>query len=293
MKDLSMPHYTEKLLIKPDLSPAAAGESMVVTPETTGFDYLTMRVRKLAAGKRFSTQTDSAELGIVILGGRCSVESSAGSWSDLGSRAHVFDGMPTALYLPIQTEFTLTARTDCEVALCYSRAEDKFPARLISPNEVEVEVRGGANATRQINHILKPEFEAQRLMLVEVYTPSGNWSSYPPHKHDVHSPPGEVDLEELYYYKVDAPEGYAIQRVYTADGRIDETLTVRDGELVLIPEGYHPVVAAHGYNVYYLNALAGSARSMAASDDPAYAWVRQTWNEQDPRVPLVSSAKGN
>ena len=97
----------------------------------------------------------------------------------------------------------------------------------------------------------------------------------------------DANLEEIYYYKIDRPEGYAIQRVYTPDGRIDQTLTVRDGELVLIPEGYHPVVAAHGYNVYYLNALAGSARSMAASDDPAYAWVRQSWTEKDPRVPLV------
>lgn len=288
-----MPQYPEKLLIKPDRSDAASGETLVVTPASTGFEYLTMRVRKLMAGEKYSSGTGSAELGIVILGGRCSVESTAGSWFDLGNRAHVFDGMPTALYLPIQTEFTLIAESDCEVALCFSRAEEKFAAQLITPDEVEVEIRGGANATRQINHILKPEFAAQRLLLVEVYTPSGNWSSYPPHKHDVHSPPEEVDLEELYYYKVDAPEGYAIQRVYTADGRIDQTLTVRDGELVLIPEGYHPVVAAHGYNVYYLNALAGSARSMAASDDPAYAWVRQAWTEQDPRVPLVSGVKGN
>jgi len=204
----------------------------------------------------------------------------------------VFDGLPHALYLPIETEFTVSAATDCEIALCFSRAEEKYPARLITPDEVEVEVRGGANATRQINHILKPEFPAQRLLLVEVYTPSGNWSSYPPHKHDVHRPPDEVDLEEIYYYKIDRPEGYAIQRVYTPDGRIDETLTVRDGELVLVPEGYHPVVAAHGYNVYYLNALAGSARSMAATDDPAYAWVRESWREQDPRVPLVTGCGG-
>jgi 5-deoxy-glucuronate isomerase len=103
----------------------------------------------------------------------------------------------------------------------------------------------------------------------------------------VHNPPGEVDLEEIYYYRLDRRECYAIERVYTADRRIDETLSVRDGELVLIPEGYHPVVAAHGYNVYYLNALAGSARSMAASDDPDYAWVRGAWREQDPRLPMV------
>ncbi|HVQ40016.1 MAG TPA: 5-deoxy-glucuronate isomerase, partial [Pyrinomonadaceae bacterium] len=275
------------LLIKPVPSVAGAGETMLVTPESTGFEYLTMSIRKLAPGEEFSSETGACELGLVILGGRCSVESSAGSWADLGSRAHVFDGLPTALYLPIKTEFTLVASTDCEVALCFASAEEAFPARLIKPDEVEVEVRGGGNATRQINHILKPEFPAQRILLVEVYTPSGNWSSYPPHKHDVHNPPEEVDLEELYYYKVDRPEGYAIQRVYTADGSIDQTLTVRDGELVLIPEGYHPVVAAHGYNVYYLNALAGSARSMAASDDPDYAWVRQSWAEQDQRVPLV------
>ena len=288
-----MPHYTKNLLIKPVRSGAGSGETLVVTPESTGFEYLTMRIRKLRRDEKFSSETGASELGVVVLGGRCSVESSAGSWSDFGSRVNVFAGMPTALYLPIQTEFTLLAETDCEIALCFSRAEEKFPARLIMPDEVEVEIRGGANATRQINHILKPEFPAQRLLLVEVYTPSGNWSSYPPHKHDVHSPPAEVDLEELYYYKIDRPEGYAIQRVYTPDGGIDQTLTVRDGELVLIPEGYHPVVAAHGYNVYYLNALAGSARSMAASDDPAYAWVRQSWTEQDPRVPLVSGVKGN
>jgi 5-deoxy-glucuronate isomerase len=285
-----MPPDTGSLLIKPIPSVAESGETMLVTPESTGFEFLTMSIRKLSGGEKFSSDTAESELGLVILGGRCSIESTAGSWSDLGSRAHVFDGLPTALYLPIKTEFTVVAETDCEVALCYSRAEEEFPARLITPDQVEVEIRGGANATRQINHILKPEFPAQRILLVEVYTPSGNWSSYPPHKHDVHSPPEEVDLEELYYYKVDRPEGYAIQRVYTADGRIDQTLTVRDGELVLIPEGYHPVVAAHGYNVYYLNALAGSARSMAASDDPAYAWVRESWSEQDPRVPLVKGA---
>jgi 5-deoxy-glucuronate isomerase len=287
-----MPHYTKDLLIKPVSPLDPSGDTLVVTPESTGFEYLSLRIRKILRGERLSSETGSSELGIVVLGGRCSVESTAGSWFDFGSRANVFDGLPTALYLPIETKFIVVAETDCEVALCFSRAEEKYAAQLIKPDDVEVEVRGGANATRQINHILKPEFPAQRLLLVEVYTPSGNWSSYPPHKHDVHSPPDEVDLEEIYYYKVDRPEGYAIQRVYTPDGRINETLTVRDGELVLVPEGYHPVVAAHGYNVYYLNALAGSARSMAASDDPAYAWVRQSWAEQDPRVPLVTGGGG-
>ena len=161
----------------------------------------------------------------------------------------------------------------------------------MTPDEVGIEIRGGANATRQINSMLPPNFPAHRLIVVEVFTPAGNWSSFPPHKHDVHNPPREVDLEEIYYYRIDKPEGFAVQKVYTGDGRIDETLTVRDGELVLIPEGYHPVVAAHGYNVYYLNALAGSARSLAASDDPNYAWVRGTWHEKDPRLPMVKSER--
>jgi 5-deoxy-glucuronate isomerase len=265
----------------------ASGETMLMTPESSGFEYLTFRARRLLRGENFAAETGNNELGLVILGGRCSVISPARSWMNLGRRAHVFSGLPFALYLPIETSFTVRAETDCDLAFCFCRAEQKYPPRLVTPDEVEVEVRGGANATRQINHILKPEFPAQRLLIVEVYTPSGNWSSYPPHKHDVHNPPDEVDLEEIYYYKVNHPDGYAIQKVYTPDRKIDATLTVRDGELVLIPEGYHPVVAAHGYNVYYLNALAGSARSMAASDDPAYAWVRETWKAKDPRVPLV------
>lgn len=280
--------YSRKeLLIRPKPVQTSSGETQSIRPEAVGFDYLSFNVRKLAAGENFSSSTAANELCMVLLGGRCSVESSAGSWVNVGNRAHVFDGLPYALYLPINAGFTVAAETDCELAFCFCPAEKEFPAHLITPAEVEVEVRGGGNATRQINHILKPEFPAHRLLIVEVYTPSGNWSSYPPHKHDAHNPPGEVDLEEIYFYKIDRPEGYAIQKVYTGDGRIDETLTVRDGELVLIPEGYHPVVAAHGYNVYYLNALAGSARSMAASDDPAYAWVRPTWKETDPRVPLV------
>ena len=278
-----MPQAAE-LLLKSD-------HAFIKTPESVHFDYLTFRTCDLPAQQNFTGDTAGNELCIVMLGGRCSIESSKGAWRGVGERAKVFDGLPTALYLPIETRFSVLAETDCQIALCYSLADTAFPAHLITSEEVEVEIRGGGNATRQINHILKPEFHAQRLMVVEVYTPSGNWSSYPPHKHDVHDPPAEVDLEEIYYYKIDRPEGYAIQRIYTADHKLDATLIVRDGELVLVPEGYHPVVAAHGYTVYYLNALAGSARSMAASDDPDYAWVRQTWNSKDPRVPLVSRGK--
>jgi 5-deoxy-glucuronate isomerase len=268
-----------ELLVRPELNNPRI--------ETFGFDLLGFKVHRLSPGAHVEEDTANRELGIVVLGGKCSIESREAHWPSIGERSSVFDGLPYAAYLPIGTQFRVTAETDCDLAFCYARAERRYAPRLVRPGDVEVEIRGGGNATRQINHILKPDFPADRLLVVEVYTPSGNWSSYPPHKHDVHNPPREVDLEEIYYYRVDQPAGYAIQKLYTPDRRIDETLTVRDGELVIVPEGYHPVVAAHGYNVYYLNALAGSARSMAASDDPDYAWVRGTWRDQDPRLPLV------
>jgi 5-deoxy-glucuronate isomerase len=255
--------------------------------ENFGFEFLSLESRKMESGQSYSGETGTNELAIVVLGGVCSVKSSRGEWLRFGKRATVFDGLPFTLYLPINTSFTVSADTACDLAFCYSKAEEEFPAHLVTPDEVGIEIRGGGNATRQINSMLPPGFAAHRLIVVEVYTPAGSWSSYPPHKHDVHNPPGEVDLEEIYYYRIDRPEGFAIQKVYTPDRRIDETITVRDGELVLIPEGYHPVVAAHGYNVYYLNALAGSARSLAASDDPDLAWVRGEWRDKDPRVPMV------
>lgn len=255
--------------------------------DTFDYEYLSFQASKLEAGESLQGDTGGRELAIVLLGGVCSVASAAGEFPRVGGRTNVFTGRPHTVYLPVSTQFTVTAETACDLAFCYAKAEEPFPARVVTPDEVEVEIRGGGNATRQINHILKPGFPAHRLLVVEVYTPAGNWSSYPPHKHDVHNPPGEVDLEEIYYYRVSDPKGYAIQKVYTADRRLDETITVRDGELILVPEGYHPVVAAHGYDVYYLNSLAGSARSMAASDDPDYAWVRSAWKDVDPRLPLV------
>jgi 5-deoxy-glucuronate isomerase len=268
-----------QLLVRPENGAPPAG---------FGFQFLSFAARKLSPGEYIRGSTGASELGLVVLGGACSVESSRGEWKRIGRRADVFSGMPYALYLPINTPFAITALTACDLALCYALAEEPHPPVLITPEDIEVEIRGAGNATRQINKIVRPDFHAHRLLIVEVYTPGGNWSSYPPHKHDVHAPPAEVDLEEIYYYRVNRPEGYAIQKVYTPDRRIDQTLTVRDGDMVLVPEGYHPVVAAHGYDVYYLNALAGSARSMAASDDPEYAWVRGEWSDPDPRLPLVT-----
>ena len=274
------------LMVKPS---TGSGEVVCVTQERAGWQTISLRMIRLKKGGTHIISQPDEELALVMLGGQADIRAGGQHWEQLGQRANVFAGMPHTLYLPAGTaKVEITGSTEtCEVAVCGARADRKFPAAVIDPSAVEVEIRGGGNATRQINHIIKPDFAADRLLVVEVYTPSGNWSSYPPHKHDVHNPPGEVDLDEIYFFKISQPEGFAIQRIYTRDGRRNETVTVRDNEVLLIPDGYHPVVAAHGYDCYYLNVLAGSARSMAASDDPDYAWVRGTWNSRDPRLPLV------
>ncbi len=157
-----------------------------------------------------------------------------------------------------------------------------------------IEYRGGDNASRQINRILPPRITLQRVICVEVYTPSGNWSSFPAHKHDSRKiDPGtgkllEADLEEIYFYKIDKPQGFALQKVYTDDRSLDEIAEAHNNDVVLIPEGYHPVIAGHGYNVYYLNYLAGSDQSLASTDDPDHKWIYGTWKGMDPRIPLVT-----
>ena len=269
---------------------------MRVTPATAGWEYLYFAARKMRQGENWQGHTGNSEYGFVILGGACAVKSSRGTWENVGRRPDVFHGMAYALYLPPDTEFTVTALSaELDLAFGWCRAEAGHAPRLVTPDQVQVEIRGGGNATRQINSLFPPGFDCHRLVAVEVYTPSGNWSSYPPHKHDVHRTNAagqlvEADLEETYFYKMNRPEGYAIQRVYTSDGRLDETIVARHNDVVLVPEGYHPVVSGHGYTTYYLNFLAGSAQSLANSDDPDHAWVKQTWTTQDSRVPVVTLA---
>jgi 5-deoxy-glucuronate isomerase len=253
-----------------------------VTPETAGWRWLSFRVESGS----FAAETASEEVALVPLSGRCRVEAEGEAW-ELGGRASVFEGMPWALYLPRDTPYR--AEVEGEVAICGARCERRREPVLVRPEDAEVEVRGAGNATRQINHIVKPEFPAERLLVVEVFTPSGNWSSYPPHKHDEDRPPDEVVLEETYYFRTAKPEAFAVQRLYSPRHGLDVTATVRDGDLMLVPYGYHTTAAAHGYDLYYLNALAGERRSMAAADDPDLAWIRAAWDElePDPRVPLV------
>jgi len=275
------------------------GEYIRVTPESAGWEHLGFAARLMKRGEEWEGESGEFEHGLVVLGGVCSVRSSRGDWPVVGRRADVFSGMPYSLYLPPKTSFRVKAESDhVELACGWAAAEGRHSPCLVTPRDVAVEIRGGGNATRQINSIFPPGFACERLVAVEVYTPAGNWSSYPPHKHDVHRVDAagrllEADLEEVYFYKIAPPQGYAIQRVYTSDARLDETIVAGHNHAVLVPKGYHPVAAAPGYNTYYLNFLAGSAQSLANSDDPAHAWIKDSWREKDPRVPMVSLAMEN
>jgi 5-deoxy-glucuronate isomerase len=254
--------------------------------ELAGWEWLSFFVHRLAPGQSRSMHTKNEEVAIVLLGGKCVADWGEGEHR-IGERTHVFDGLPYAIYLPAASRAQLRAETRCEIAECRVPSSARLKPQLISPKDVKTSLRGGGNASRQIVDVMPPDFPADKLMVVEVYTPSGNWSSYPPHKHDVHDPPNEVDLDEIYYYRMERPVGYAHQRLYTRNGERDLALTVRDGDVVLVRDGYHPVVAGHGYNVYYLNCLAGSARLLSTTEDPDHTWVRSTWDQLDPRVPLV------
>jgi 5-deoxy-glucuronate isomerase len=268
------------------LPPGASGLLVEISPAAAAWRYVNFAVRQVAEGDAWSSSTGVTEVCLVLLEGECRVSWNGGE-GRLGPRASVFSAYPHAVYLPPETSFTVEATMRTQLADCRAPADVIHPPRVVRPAECGFEIRGGGNATRQIVDILPPSFAAHRLLICEVYTPSGNWSSYPPHKHDADNPPAEVQLEETYYYRFNAPHAYGVQRLYGPDDRDEQTLTVRHGDLVLIRSGYHPFVSAHGYDAYYLNVLAGDRRSMAASDDPRYAMFRRQWPAPDPRLPVV------
>ena len=261
-----------------------AGAWSPITPADAGWHYLTFGVERVSDAER---ETGENEVAFVLLEGACTI-SGDGFAFELGPRSGVFEQLPWTVYLPRDTRYRIEG--DAELAIASAPVERRREPVLQQPHEVDVEVRGAENCTRQINNMIQPGFPAERLLVVEVYTPAGNWSSFPPHKHDEDRYPDEVALEEIYYYRSCEDGGFAFQRLYSPQRGVDETWTIRDGDLVLVPYGYHPFVAAPGCDFYYLNALAGDHHSMANSDDPEFAWVRETWNAspKDPRVPMVS-----
>jgi 5-deoxy-glucuronate isomerase len=263
-----------------------AGQLVSFTREEAGWEWMSFVVTRLLPGQVLELHTELEEMVLVLLGGTCTADWGAGEQS-IGKRAHVFDGLPYSLYLSTHSQVTLKAETVCEIAECRVPSTAKYEPRLVSPTEVSTGLRGGENASRQIVEVIPSSFPADKLVVFEVYTPGGNWSSYPPHKHDVDQPPVEVDLDEIYYFRMRDARGFAVQNLYRSDASRDAMVKVRDGDTVLVRDGYHPVVAGPGYDIYYLNFLAGTSRSMTVTEDPEHEWLRSTWKETDPRLPLV------
>jgi 5-deoxy-glucuronate isomerase len=279
------------------LRPDASGV-VRVDPDRAGWRYLSFETHRVGRdGLVLAVVDGDVETCLVVLYGRdVSVEGGADRWQ-LEGRDGPFADLPSALWLPDGRELRLSlAHGEGTIALARAprSGRDGVSATPIQvhPASVRTEIRGAGNATRQINHIIAPDFPADRLEVVEVLTPSGNWSSWPPHKHDLDDMPDEAVLEEIYHYRFRRPEAWAIQRLYRADRSRDGIWEVRDGEVVLVTDGYHPFTATHGDDAYYLNALAGDRRTMACSFDPDLDWVRATWSSMavDPRVPLVPPA---
>ena len=282
-------------LLSKSNSTTESGIYQHITKEDGAWEFLNFQARTFSQGQTWSHNTGDNECAIVLLSGNFSVDSDKGSWTTKNGRKDVFSGIAHTLYLPRNTQFTLTAQSEVlDIAIGWCETDEDHPAYFKQPEECAIELRGGDNANRQINSLIPPGFDCHRLVCVEVYTPSGNWSSFPAHKHDERKVDAdgnllEARLEEIYFYKIDKPQGYAIQQVYTYDRSLDEIIRVKNNEAVLVPKGYHPVVAGHGYHVYYLNFLTGSDQSLANSDDPDHKWIYGTWKGRDERLPLVTA----
>ena len=256
------------------------GRIQNITPESADWKYVGFDFFKLKAGQTLKKETGSREVCLVLVTGKASVKTLHESWGNLGERMSIFsessgtDGKPPyAVYIPNDDQFSVAAETELELAVCSAPGKGSFPARLITPGNMTYEKRGHGTNTRHICNILPETAEADSLLVVEVITPNGNWSSYPPHKHDSDNIPEESYLEETYYHRINPPQGFAFQRVYTDDGSLDETMAVHNHDVVMVPRGYHPVGAPHGYDLYYLNVMAGPKRIWRFHNDPRHEWI--------------------
>jgi 5-deoxy-glucuronate isomerase len=270
--------------------------SLVVTPEQAGWAYSGLRVLELDPGASHSLQSGGEELLVLPLAGSCMVECESRRF-ELAGRDDVFTGVTDFAYVPRDAEARITGAAGGRFALPSALATSRLDPAYGPAGDVPVELRGAGQASRQVNNFCAPEaFPADKLIAVEVITPGGNWSSYPPHKHDEQGE-DEVALEEIYYFEIAGDGGIGYQRVYSSgpDRQVDVCAEVRGGDVVLVPHGYHgPSIAAPGYDMYYLNVMAGEERVWRFCDDPAHAWIRGTWAEQavDPRLPMTGPGPG-
>jgi len=253
-----------------------------LTPESAGWTHISFKVVTLGDGEVFEATTGGEELALVPLSGRAVVQ--YGEEQAVLARRDVWSEVPSVLYLPPRMNYRIEAQRSCEVAIGGAPAEGRYPPRLILPSEIKTFERGGANVRRGVSVLLDGELPAEHLTLFEIYTPSGNWSSWPPHRHDGYH--GSSSQEETYYYRLKPANGLAIQSLYAEDIKLDEQILVHDGELVLVHAGYHGVATAPGTNAYYLNVLAGDVRKIDVYNDPAYEWVRDNWEGNPISIPL-------
>jgi len=245
-----------------------------VTPESAGWTHVGFSAHRLKPGESLPVGESAREVCIVVLTGTVTVATPQQTWSGVGSRRSVFDDdAPGAVYLPPRVPATVTAVNSAEIGIATAPAEGKYPPRLIESSRIKSSVRGKRENTRYVCDILPASEPAENLLVVEVRTPSAHSSSYPPHKHDQDAVPVESSLEETYYHRLNPPQGFAFQRVYTDDRSIDESHAVEDGDVVMVPRGYHPVVVPYGYESYYLNVMAGPKRAWHFKNDPAHEWI--------------------
>lgn len=260
------------LLIHPHVQPAD-GTTLEVTPASADWGYVGFELLRLAPGIKAERQTAAREVCVVVIAGSVDIGSEHGDWRGIGTRPDPFAGLPHAAYLPPRTSFTVTAASAAEVGLCFAPATHGTEARVIAADAITPETRGYGDMQRVVHPILMAEGDAESLLVTEVQTPAGHWSSYPPHRHDRDALPEEAYLEETYYHRVDPDYGFVVQRIYDDERTLDETLAVSDGDVVLVPRGYHPVGVPPGYRSYYLNVMAGPTRTWAFHNDPHHEWL--------------------
>jgi 5-deoxy-glucuronate isomerase len=261
------------LLVRPRI-PDSNGCVLDITPQSAGWQRVGFQVNHLAAGQTIGGGESGRETCILVLKGTADVRVDAQSFDEIGGRLSVFeDASPGAVYAPAGMKFSVTARDQVELAVCTAPGQPGGRARVIQSSDMPKTVRGQGTNTRYVRNVLPEDRTADNLIIVEVITPGGHWSSYPPHKHDTATPGGETALEETYYHRFNPSQGFAFQRVYTDDRTLDETMCVHDGEVVLVPRGYHPVGTAHGYDLYYLNVMAGPRRAWVIHNDPQHEWL--------------------
>ncbi len=254
----------------------AEGCTPVYKKEDSYCKWIEIDMLKLANGKSFSYDEQDKEYALILLGGKCDVVGDGFDYKNIGKRKNVFDGPATALYLPRNKKFTVTGEEDgVVIAVCKSPAKKDFTPVLVKPEDVIVKHLGKPGWEREAHFIVDERLEANLIYVGEAWVEGGQWASYPPHKHDEDNMPTEGVLEEIYYYEYDKPTGFGIQKVYTRNGEIDETYTVKNGDFVEIPKGYHPCMCAPGYNNYYLWVMAGENRGFFMTSDPDHAWLNK------------------